>query len=51
MQRFDENGNFVNLPKVEEVEEPQSNLSYFTSNCAVAYTVVENKKNESEPKS
>ncbi|CAM2932155.1 rhomboid family intramembrane serine protease [Flavobacterium frigoris] len=51
MQRFDENGNFVNLPKVEEVEESQSNLSYFTSNCAVAYTVVENKKNESEPKS
>jgi membrane associated rhomboid family serine protease len=39
MQRFDENGNFVNLPLViEEVEE-----SYFDSNYNVVYSVVEKK--------
>lgn len=51
MQRFDENGNFVNLPKVEEVEETQSYPSYFTSNFAVAYDVVVSKKSESKPES
>jgi hypothetical protein len=52
MQRFDENGNFVNLPKVEEDEEEKQSLnSYFTSNLLVDYEVVNNKKNESEPKS
>jgi membrane associated rhomboid family serine protease len=52
MQRFDENGNFVNLPEVEEDEEEKQSLnSYFTSNLLVDYEVVNNKKNESEPKS
>ena len=45
MQRFDENGNFVNLP-VEAFEvEPDS---YFQSNVLVDYTVVENPKQESK---
>lgn len=46
MQRFDENGNFVNLPEVEPDEEIQSN--YF-SNFPIDYTVVESEKNESKP--
>jgi membrane associated rhomboid family serine protease len=46
MQRFDENGNFVNLPIVEPDEEIDS---YFSSNFAVNYELVENKKNESKP--
>jgi membrane associated rhomboid family serine protease len=46
MQRFDENGNFVNLPVVEiEDDKP----SYYHSNLAVDYTIIENKKNESKP--
>ena len=48
MQRFDEKGNFVNIPTVEPEEE---STPYFTSNSPVAYTIVENKKNESKPKS
>jgi len=45
MQRFDENGNFVNLPKEEEevVETP-----YFVSNIPVVYDFVENKEGEPE---
>ncbi|MCW2117768.1 rhomboid family intramembrane serine protease [Flavobacterium sp. 7A] len=43
MQRFDENGNFVNLPIPEPVPE-----EYFYSNWNVNYELVENKKNESE---
>jgi membrane associated rhomboid family serine protease len=46
MQRFDENGNFVNLPIIEPEEEIQA---YYSSNISVDYTVVENKKNESKP--
>ncbi|SHG49650.1 Membrane associated serine protease, rhomboid family [Flavobacterium fluvii] len=46
MQRFDENGNFVNLPKMEPEEEIQA---YYSSNLSVDYTVVENEKNESKP--
>jgi hypothetical protein len=46
MQRFDENGNFVNLPVVEIEEE---NPTYFNSNSQVSYTII-NKKNESKPK-
>ena len=46
MQRFDENGNFVNLPKVEVEDEIPS---YYSSNSPVDYTFVENKKNESKP--
>ncbi len=45
MQRFDENGDFVNLPEEEPEEEIQS---YYSSNFPVDYTIVENKKNESE---
>jgi membrane associated rhomboid family serine protease len=47
MQRFDENGNFVNLP-VKEIEE-EIPLHYST-NLLVDYTIVENEKNESKPK-
>jgi membrane associated rhomboid family serine protease len=45
MQRFDEYGNFVNLPVVEIEEE---NPTYFNSNSQVSYTII-NKKNESKP--
>ena len=48
MQRFDENGNFVNLP-VEAFEVAPD--SYFQSNVLVDYTVVENPKQESEKES
>ncbi|SEA85865.1 Membrane associated serine protease, rhomboid family [Flavobacterium gillisiae] len=50
MQRFDENGNFVNSPVVEE-EEAGLMSGYFTSNVAVDYEIVVNKKNESKPES
>ncbi len=47
MQRFDAEGNFVNLPKVEPEEyyEP-----YFISNVPVIYEII-NEKNESKPES
>ena len=48
MQRFDERGNFVNLPVIEMEEEISP---YYNSNLAVEYTIVENKKNESKPES
>ena len=44
MQRFDENGNFVNLPIIEE--EPI--FSYYSSNIPVAYEITSNEKNESK---
>jgi hypothetical protein len=45
MQRFDENGNFVNLPE----EEPEAEMqSYYSSNIPIYYEIVANKKNESE---
>ncbi len=50
MQRFDTNGNFVNLPPIEEaeiIEEHATSLSYFTSNALVVYHV--KQKNELEP--
>lgn len=48
MQRFDENGNFVNPPN----EEPEEAISaYFSSNFDVNYKFVENEKNESKPES
>jgi len=50
MQRFDENGNFVNSPVVEE-EEAGLMSGYFTSNVAVDYEIVVNEKNESKPES
>lgn len=52
MQRFDENGNFVNLPVVEiDEEEAEPLSSYFTSNYTVDYDIVVNEKNESRPES
>jgi hypothetical protein len=48
MQRFDENGNFVNLPVMEPEDEIQS---YYSSNLPVNYVIVENEKNESKPES
>jgi membrane associated rhomboid family serine protease len=44
MQRFDESGNFVNLPK----EEPEEAEAYFISSYPVNYQIVVNKKNELE---
>ena len=46
MQRFDENGNFVNLPVVEMEEEIPP---YYNSTLSVDYTIVETQKNESKP--
>ena len=48
MQRFDEEGNFVNIPKIESEEEFSP---YFSSGFPVNYTIVENQKNESKPES
>jgi membrane associated rhomboid family serine protease len=49
MQRFDEDGNFVNLVIEEEEgsEDPEVIQSYFTSESKVAYSIVSN--NEEEP--
>lgn len=46
MQRFDENGNFVNLPIIEPEEEIQA---YYSSNISVDYGIVEDEKNELKP--
>ena len=51
MQRFDANGNFVNLPEIEKHEESQDFLSYYTSNYSVDYEIITNKKNELKPES
>lgn len=48
MQRFDENGNFVNLPK-PELEIPEELFQYYTSSIPVDYNIIKHKKNESEP--
>jgi hypothetical protein len=48
MQRFDENGNFVNLPNEESEEESES---YFYSSLPVEYTIVEKEKQESKTES
>lgn len=46
LQRFDEDGNFVNIPKVElEDEFPP----YYSSNFPINYDIVENEKKESKP--
>ncbi|MFT7396320.1 MAG: membrane associated rhomboid family serine protease [Flavobacterium sp.] len=47
MQRFDENGNFVNLIENEEVGVPIEIQAYFTSESKIAYSIVAN--NEEEP--
>jgi len=51
MQRFDENGNFVNLPIAEEAEDPESRSSYYTTSFPVNYEISVNEKNESKPES
>jgi membrane associated rhomboid family serine protease len=57
MQRFDENGNFVNLPKPEITEEDEIEFNpIFLSNSNVVYDFIENKedineKSESKPES
>ena len=51
MQRFDENGNFVNIPKLEENVELEELVSYYSSNVSVDYEIVSNEKKESKPKS
>ena len=50
MQRFDENGNFVNIPKLEENVELEELVSYYSSNVSVDYEIVSNEKKESKPK-
>jgi len=41
MQRFDENGNFVNPPKPEIIEEDQVEIdSFFKSNSNVVYNFI-----------
>ena len=48
MQRFDENGNFVNLPE-EAIEEKEVVYSYFTGDIRVNYSYVERSiANDSE---
>jgi membrane associated rhomboid family serine protease len=57
MQRFDENGNFVNLPKPEMDEENLTEINpFFQSDSNVIYDFIENQeelneKNESKPES
>lgn len=51
MQRFDENGNFVNIPIPEEFGEPELQSSYYTSSFPVDYEVVINEKKEPKPES
>jgi membrane associated rhomboid family serine protease len=46
MQRFDEEGNFVNIPKIEIEEDFPP---YFSTGFPVNYTIVENEKKESKP--
>lgn len=48
MQRFDENGNFVNLPKIEEVAELGGFQSYYISSQEVKYVIISEQKNEPE---
>jgi hypothetical protein len=43
MQRFDENGNFVNLPIPEMVEELQVSVDSTSSEYYVEYDALENK--------
>ena len=48
MQRFDANGNFVNLPVPEQTDELSS---YYSSDFPVDYKIILNEKNESKPES
>lgn len=51
MQRFDENGNFVNPPKPEVEEEVDSIMTYFTSNLPIHYDCVPTQKKEPKQES
>jgi hypothetical protein len=47
MQRFDENGNFVNLPKPEIEEEVKIEVNpFFSSHSNVVYEYVDNKSSD-----
>ena len=52
MQRFDEHGNFVNLPPPVPESESENvfspDVNYYYSNSNVNYQITENKNNESE---
>ncbi|TDE04698.1 rhomboid family intramembrane serine protease [Flavobacterium sandaracinum] len=47
MQRFDENGNFVNLPQENE----EAIFTYYTADIPINYSVVPDQKKESKPQS
>jgi membrane associated rhomboid family serine protease len=49
MQRFDDNGIFVNMPVIEENLNQDEFPTYFTSSLPVDYDIITNKKNESKP--
>lgn len=49
MQRFDDNGIFVNIPVIEEDLNQDEFPTYFTSSLPVDYDIITNKKNESKP--
>jgi membrane associated rhomboid family serine protease len=49
MQRFDENGNFVNIPVLDELEELEPQVGYYKSSVPIDYEVVINKENEAKP--
>jgi membrane associated rhomboid family serine protease len=51
MQRFDDNGIFVNMPVIEEDLNQDEFPTYFTSSLPVDYDIITNKKNESKPES
>ncbi|MCZ8227975.1 rhomboid family intramembrane serine protease [Flavobacterium sp.] len=51
MQRFDENGNFVNPPKQEIEEEVDPIMTYFTSNLPIHYDCVPTQKKEPKQES
>jgi membrane associated rhomboid family serine protease len=51
MQRFDENGNFVNIPLLDELEELEPQVGYYKSSVPIDYEVVINKENEAKPQS
>jgi membrane associated rhomboid family serine protease len=45
MQRFDQDGNFINIPEIQPEDEFRA---YYSSNFPVDYTIVKNEKNESK---
>jgi len=51
MQRFDDNGIFVNMPVIEEDLNQDEFPTYFTSSLPLNYDIITNKKNESKPES